>query len=666
LSLDIETWGVEHRFTMEPERFVRLIGYRWKGDEDVRITTDLEEVREAIRSARWVVTHNGINFDLPAIFGHKSNEVLKLADEGRLLDTFVLAPLVFPAPYEYVNRFGKRALADGPEKMRKWFKLDELAYQLGTSRKTLDLGDLAKEFGGFECIPVDDPRFVEYLKGDVLATEEVAQKLLAIEGLTPYHLREHRIAARAAVISSNGFRVDRKKAQARVDELAARREVILGDLQERYGLPTEGDAPWSTQAGKEAILDALADYGITPETVEWPKTPAWGNREKKVQESYDKASALREKVRTWRDQLHAGGLWQDGKFNTLTASSKAARHRWIARDEDKASELEANPLPRGLGLAFGGSELIELTKGTGAEELGQALAELKGQRSLAQLALDSCYSDGFVHPDITMLQRSGRWSTTNPGLTVWTSRGGGALEKSYFVPDNDDHVLLEVDYSNADARVVAWLSGDEAYAERFEPGADGHLINAWAAWGKDVVGTDKHDPTTAKYRQMAKPLGHGWSYGGGPKTLSKQAGVPFEDAKTFCDGMAAQFHRLVAWQDKVRQEAKKGYVVNPWGRKMFIEEGREFTQAPALYGQSGTREIVCDALLAMPYSVLRLVKASIHDALLFSVPKDRWESARGYLMDLMSTSIKALPGGIDMEFPVDAGDAGDTWMSAAH
>src|SRR5690606_6348692 len=477
-----------------------------------------------------------------------------------------------------------------------------------------------------------------------------------IEGLTPYHLREHRIAARASVISSNGFRVDRKKAQARVDELAARREVILRDLQERYGLPTEGDAPWSTQAGKEAILDALADYGITPETVEWPKTPAWEKREEKAQERYQKAVQLRIKINEWWDELERG----------LPARSASARHRWIEKAEREAEDLEANPLPRGFGLSFGGSELVELTKGTGAEELGQALAEVKGQRSLAQLALDSGHSDGFVHPDITMRLRSGRWSTTAPGLTVWTSRGDGAAEKAYFIPDNDDHVLREVDYSNADARVVAWLSGDEAYAERFEPGADGHLINAWAAWGKDVVGTDKHDPTTAKYRQMAKPLGHGWSYGGGPKTLSKQAGVPFEDAKTFCDGRAAQFHRRVAWQDKVRQEAKKGYVVNPWGRKMFIEEGREFTQAPALYGQSGTREIVCDALLAMPYSVLRLVKASIHDALLFSVPKDRWESARGYLMDLMSTSIKALPGGIDMEFPVDAGDAGDTWMSAAH
>src|SRR5690606_41360831 len=107
-----------------------------------------------------------------------------------------------------------RALADCPEKMRKWFKLDELAYQLGTSRKTLDLGDLAKEFGGFECIPVDDPRFVEYRKGDVLATEEVAQNLLAIQGRTPYHLREHRIPASAAVSSERGVRVHGAKTPA--------------------------------------------------------------------------------------------------------------------------------------------------------------------------------------------------------------------------------------------------------------------------------------------------------------------------------------------------------------------------------------------------------------------------------------------------------------------
>src|SRR5699024_5722847 len=150
----------------------------------------------------------------------------------------------------------------------------------------------------------------------------------------------------------------------------------------------------------------------------------------------------------------------------------------------KASDLEDNPLPVGFGLSMKGSVLRELTKDTAAADLGQALAELKGQRSLAQLALDSLHPDGFVHPDITMLQRSGRWSTTEPGLTIWGSRTEElAYEKSYFIPDNEDECLLEIDYSNADARVVAWLSGDRKYAERFEPGADGHLINAWTAWG---------------------------------------------------------------------------------------------------------------------------------------------------------------------------------------
>src|SRR5690606_29115732 len=54
ITLDLETWGVEHRFTMEPEKFVRLCGYKWKGDNEVRVTTDIEETREAVLSARWV------------------------------------------------------------------------------------------------------------------------------------------------------------------------------------------------------------------------------------------------------------------------------------------------------------------------------------------------------------------------------------------------------------------------------------------------------------------------------------------------------------------------------------------------------------------------------------------------------------------------------------
>src|SRR5690606_41100360 len=98
----------------------------------------------------------------------------------------------------------------------------------------------------------------------------------------------------------------------------------------------------------------------------------------------------------------------------------------------------------------------------------------------------------------------------------------------------------------------------------------------------------------------AKALGHGWSYGGQAKTLSKHSGLPLEDAERFCNEMAKAYWRLMEWQDKTRKEAKQGYAVNPWGRKMFVEAGREFTPAPALYGQCGARERICAALPAMP------------------------------------------------------------------
>src|SRR5690606_29929401 len=130
--------------------------------------------------------------------------------------------------------------------------------------------------------------------------------------------------------------------------------------------------------------------------------------------------------------------------------------------------------------SLGGSGLVEAAQGRGeaAEELAGAIAAIGGMRPLAQSALDNVHADGKVHPQITTLQRSGRKSTTKPGLTVWTSRGSGSVEKGYFIPNADDEVLVELDYSQADARIVAAYSGDEEFAKRFAPGADAHLLTA--------------------------------------------------------------------------------------------------------------------------------------------------------------------------------------------
>src|SRR5690606_9393151 len=109
------------------------------------------------------------------------------------------------------------------------------------------------------------------------------------------------------------------------------RAVILEDLQRRYGLPTEGTAPWDTKDGKVAVLAALADHGITPETVEWPRTPAWENREEKKAEALARAAKERDKADGWRKELAAGGVWKDDRLKPLTARQVEARERWIPR-----------------------------------------------------------------------------------------------------------------------------------------------------------------------------------------------------------------------------------------------------------------------------------------------------------------------------------------------
>lgn len=589
VTFDIESWDAELMWDMDPVDFVRLSGYSWDNEDEVHNTTDLEDLREVLRSARLIVGHNIHAFDLTAIFGVDSIEPLEMAKEGRVLDTWTHGSIAFPAPRQYTNRFGKGVLVKGPEQAKLWHALDEQCYQLGIEGKTHDLKAMAKEHGGFGHIPVDDEDYNEYLRGDVRASRLLARELLRLGPMDDYGRREQVIAAIAAQMSRNGWRVDQEAAQARVEVQDAKRDKNMQVLVEQFGMPTEGKAPLRSTLGKEAVHKALKSVGVKDKELKRTKNGA---------------------------------------------------------------------------LSFGSESVLEAVAGKGpeAEELGTTIAAIGGIRPLAEAALKHVRKDGKVHPQISTLQRSGRWSTQDPGLTTWTSRGEGAEEKRYFIPNADDEVLREFDLSQADARIVAAYSGDRKFAERFKEGADAHMITAYAVWGKAVVDTDP-----AKYRQTAKACGHAYAYRAGPGTISRTAKVPFPVAKKFTDGMESEYRKVTRWQDKVTKLAERGWVQNDWGRKMLVDAGREFTQGPALYGQSGTREIVCDGLILLPHWVLRMVVAQVHDALVLSIPEDRLEEVTQIVKDCMECYWAPSDGsGQKMYFPVGVGPVADNWADANH
>src|SRR5690606_29762819 len=148
------------RWNMAPEEFFRLGQYAW-GDGEIVLTTDHQEMLAVIRQAKLVVGHNIHSFDLSVLFGKDSVEPLHMALDNKIWDTMVHANLVLPAPYKFTTR-GGHTFFDGakPEKALKWLALDNLSFQLGLTGKIGDLKALAKKYGGFGAIPVDDEEFV--------------------------------------------------------------------------------------------------------------------------------------------------------------------------------------------------------------------------------------------------------------------------------------------------------------------------------------------------------------------------------------------------------------------------------------------------------------------------------------------------------------------------
>lgn len=310
--------------------------------------------------------------------------------------------------------------------------------------------------------------------------------------------------------------------------------------------------------------------------------------------------------------------------------------------------------------SLGGDVLIELTQGTEAEELGRVLAEVMGLRSLPDLALSYVQPDGKVHPEISALQRSGRKSTTKPGLTVWGAREGKDEDKAYFIA-SPGRKLVEVDYSNADQRILAGYSGDTEYLKRFEEGVDGHEIN-----GRIMFGDEVYESDVKFYRNAAKAPGHAFTYGAGAGKLAATTGLPIETMQRFVEGMNAKYPKLAAWTSQVRKDAACGFVTNWWGRRMLVDRGREHSQAPALMGQSGTREIMVDSLIRLARFDLRLVQwlvAQVHDALVFDIPEEHLEWAMTAIKACMEVTWGP---GQPVEFNLSVGKPADNWREAGH
>jgi len=518
----------------------------------IRIHADAEEVAGLLREAKLIVGHNLMGFDLVAFALHHGVDIHELAEQGRLVDTMLTEVVVNPP--EARTKQGQ---------IMRQLGLDALGAAKQLGGKSHDLGALAKKYGGYGAIPIDDADYVTYCAQDVNLTAQIART----QDRTAYAKREHRIAAIAAQIRLNGFRVDRKLLAARVAEGEALRARRLRELQDGYGLPMTlpngkpAKSPHATKEGKAAIARAFADLGVELGTTK------------------------------------SGG----------PAFGKEARDELIERYAGREDVLE----------------LID------------TVGSLLGIRTVYG-TVERCLVGDRVHPDITMFQASGRWSITEPGLTVMGKRGGKHVEREIFLPE-PGHVIISADLSQVDARAVAAWCQDPAYMELFgrdEQGKsrDSHNEIATAVWGDAPPGPDGKHPR----RDDAKILGHGWNYGMGIAKLAAKIGNE-DTAREFDRAMKERYPGLVAWKQDVAAAADSGQLLdNGFGRRLRTTPGFGWTQGPALMGQSAARDILMEGLLRMPRELYPYLRAVVHDEVVMSIPADRADEIEAQVIEALS------------------------------
>lgn len=170
------------------------------------------------------------------------------------------------------------------------------------------------------------------------------------------------------------------------------------------------------------------------------------------------------------------------------------------------------------------------------------LDKLRG--TYADGLLKQVTDDGCVHVDFRITgARSGRMSAGGGlhGLPR-ASSPEGKMVRDILVPWPGE-VLVELDVSQEELRVLAGLSGDEVMTEVFQQGGDlhqraGELI-APQVWGTSTI--------TSKQREVAKTINLSLVYGKGDAALGKTLGLSKVKAGEIKRAILGKFSRADAW-----------------------------------------------------------------------------------------------------------------------
>jgi DNA polymerase-1 len=256
---------------------------------------------------------------------------------------------------------------------------------------------------------------------------------------------------------------------------------------------------------------------------------------------------------------------------------------------------------------------------------------------------------GRVHTSYNQIGAvTGRLSSNNPNLQQIPIRTEeGRRVRNGFIAEKGS-VLLSVDYSQIELRIVAHMAGDEAMLAAFNTGEDIHATTAAAIYSVE------NDAVNKDMRRHAKAINFGLIYGMSAFGLTRSTELTLAEAEEFVKTYFKKFPGVKKYLDETRKlTAEQGYVETLLGRRRYFpalqgkinvqmknREEREAINAPI---QGTAADIMKIAMLKIPSAIKAAgLKAKmllqVHDELVLECPKDEMEKTAHLVQETMANA----------------------------
>lgn len=277
-----------------------------------------------------------------------------------------------------------------------------------------------------------------------------------------------------------------------------------------------------------------------------------------------------------------------------------------------------------------------------------------------------CDEHGVIHTSFNQtVTATGRLSSKEPNLQNIPIRTelGRELRK-FFIPKEEDCVLVDADYSQIELRLLAAISGDETMISAFEHGVDIHTSTASQVFRVPL------ETVTPEMRKRAKAVNFGIVYGIGAFSLSQNIHVSVKAAEKYISDYLATYPAVSDYLENVKAEARKtGYVKTLFGRRRYIPELSSAKKPEQAFGErvamnspiQGTAADIIKIAMVNTYNALKKsgcdahLILQVHDELIIETKAEFAEKIKELLVTEMENAVK-----LPVKLSVEA-TSGKTW-----